>query len=171
MHNRSYAVIRLAIHLPDEQLVYFQEGDEETAVSRANHRQTHLTAWFKLNRLDENAWQYLYTEIPHHYVYDQGTTDRKLRKRAGDNVIPRMYSVSPKDEERFYLRMLLQHVRGPQSFEDIRTVEGIVHETFKATAITLHLLDDDTEWIHLMQEASTFNMPRQLRQTFSFICI
>ena len=64
MHERSHAVIRLAIHLPDEQLVYFQEGDEETAVSRAHDRQTHLTALFKLNRLDENARQYLYTEIP-----------------------------------------------------------------------------------------------------------
>ena len=79
--------------------------------------------------------------------------------------------MSPRDEERFYLRMLLQHVRGPQSFEDIRTVQGIVHETFKAAAITRHLLDDDTEWIHLMQEVSTFNMPRQLRQTFALICI
>ena len=79
--------------------------------------------------------------------------------------------MSPRDEERFYLRMLLQHVRGPQSFEDIRTFQGMVHETFKAAAITRHLLNDDTEWIHLMQEASTFNMPRQLRQTFALICI
>ena len=79
--------------------------------------------------------------------------------------------MSPRDEERFYLRMLLQHVRGPQSFKDICTVQGIVYETFKAAAITRHLLDEDTEWIHLMQKASTFNMPRQLRQTFALICI
>ena len=47
MHERSHAVIRLSIHLPHEQLVYFQEGAEQTAVSQAHHRQTHLTAWFK----------------------------------------------------------------------------------------------------------------------------
>src|SRR5688572_18262244 len=81
MHDRSHATIRLAIHLPNEQLVYFQEGNGETAASKAQNRMTHLTAWFKLNRLDETAHQYLYTEIPYHYVYDQGTTNWKLRQQ------------------------------------------------------------------------------------------
>lgn len=171
IHDRSHAVIRLAIHMPDEQLVYFQAGEEETAASGAYNRRTHLTAWFKLNTFDENARQYLYTDIPYHHVYNVRTTDWQIRKRGGHKVVPRMYSVSPKDEERFYLRTLLQYFRGAQTVEDIRTFEGTIFETFKAAAIARHLLDDDTEWTNLMQEASKFNMPRQMRQTFAFICI
>ena len=30
---------------------------------------THLTAWFQLNMEDESAREYLYTEIPQHYVF------------------------------------------------------------------------------------------------------
>lgn len=42
--RKSHAVIRLAVHLPNEQLVYFHEGEEATAALRAENRNTHLTA-------------------------------------------------------------------------------------------------------------------------------
>ncbi|OWZ19713.1 hypothetical protein PHMEG_0005983 [Phytophthora megakarya] len=42
----------------------------------------------------------------------------------------RLVHVSPQDPERFYLRILLCHRRSPKSFEDICTLNGVVHETF-----------------------------------------
>ncbi|KAB2625677.1 hypothetical protein D8674_017337 [Pyrus ussuriensis x Pyrus communis] len=43
-------------------------------------------------------------------------------------------SVSPAEGEKFYLRILLNHVRGPTSFTNLRTVNGVLHPTFKQAA-------------------------------------
>ncbi len=69
MHDRSHAVTKLQVHLSNQQLVYFEEGNEEEAVEQAAPRNTNLTAYFQLNSEDANAHQYLYREIPLHYVY------------------------------------------------------------------------------------------------------
>ena len=69
MHEQSHTICRLAIHLPDQQRVYFRAGEEAEAVDRESSRKTHLTAWFQLNMEDESAREYLYTEIPQHYVF------------------------------------------------------------------------------------------------------
>ncbi|MFN9980396.1 MAG: hypothetical protein ACK53Y_10800, partial [bacterium] len=105
---------------------------------------TLLESWFSLNSRDPDASQWLYTEIPQHYVYAQGSW--KKRQRGGDKIVSRMYTVSIKDEERFYLRMLLLHVKGATSFDSLKTVDGIMCETFKAAAELRGLLDTDDEW-------------------------
>ena len=171
MHDRSHAVYRLAIHLPEEQLVYFQDGEEELAASRAAARKTHLTAWFQLNIEDNEARQYLYSELPYHYVFDQRSASWKKRQKGADKIVSRMYSVSPTDRERFHLRILLQHVKGPQRFEDLRTFEGVLYPSFQQAASARGLLSDDTELRHCLAEAATFKMPRQLRQMFALICV
>jgi hypothetical protein len=81
-----------------------------------------------------------------------------------------MYSVSPKNIERFCLRLLLLHVPGATSFEDLRKVNGETYATFKETCQVLHLLADDTEWDNALAEAATFQMPSQLRSLFAIIC-
>ena len=80
-----------------------------------------------------------------------------------------MIAVSPLDVERYFLRLLLCFVRGPKSFEDIRTVNGITMATFKEAAGALGLLDDDQEWLRCMQEAISFQMPVQIRHLFAII--
>ena len=69
MHEQSHTITRLAVHLPDQQRVYFREGQEAEAVEREASRKTHLTAWFELNDRDVTARQYLYPEIPLHFVF------------------------------------------------------------------------------------------------------
>ncbi|KAG8177717.1 hypothetical protein JTE90_008341 [Oedothorax gibbosus] len=66
-----------------------------------------------------------------HYVYEKNTTKWKRRQRGSQQVIGRMPVVSVQDAERFYLRMLLLRQPGAVGFEDIRTVDGIVCETFQ----------------------------------------
>lgn len=75
-----------------------------------------------------------------------------MRKRGF--AIGRMYFVAPNCGERFYLRMLLTVVKGVKSFQDLRTVNGFTHETFKSTCVALGLLEDDAEWIQCLHEAS-----------------
>ena len=57
MHKKSHKVMRLSIHLPNKQSVYFKKGDEAAAVTRALNKDTHLTAWFKVNLLLRSASQ------------------------------------------------------------------------------------------------------------------
>lgn len=69
--------------------------------------------------------------------------------------------------DRFYLRMLLNHVRGPTSFEDLRTYRGVIYQTFKAAAIARGFLRDDSEYDACMQEAVISGMPSQIRRLFA----
>ncbi|GBN03855.1 hypothetical protein AVEN_72599-1 [Araneus ventricosus] len=65
LSEKSHTVVRLAVHLPDQQAIVYQDGQEEEAVARAATRQTTLTAWFELNKNDQDSHNYLYTDIPH----------------------------------------------------------------------------------------------------------
>lgn len=96
MHDQSYMVYRLAAHLPNEQLVDFQDGQVLEAMERAQNRFTHLTAKFEVNKHDLDARKFLNLENPDHYVFDKFRTIWKVRQRGGNKVILRMYSVSPK---------------------------------------------------------------------------
>lgn len=171
MHDRSHSVIKLAVHSPMQHLVYFKEGKEAQALAAAAGKKTMLTAWFELNARDPFACTLLYSEIPYHYVWRPSTSSWEPRRRGAHSVIPRMYAVHPKAGERFYLRLLLLHVRGPKNFADVRTFNGITYPTFKEAAAARSLLEDDTEWERCLQEAAATNMPRQLRQLFTFICV
>ena len=77
-----------------------------------------------------------------------------------------MYYCNPTAGERFYVRLLLTAVRGPTSFEHLRTVAGTLYPTFQAACVALGLLDDDSEWIDCLAEASVFAGGPQLRALF-----
>ncbi|GBO29958.1 hypothetical protein AVEN_99254-1 [Araneus ventricosus] len=72
MHEKSHAIIRLPVHLPDMQPVYFYHDEERQALERAAQRNTMLTAWFELNRTDPDANRYFYSDIPKHFVWING---------------------------------------------------------------------------------------------------
>ena len=42
----------------------------------------------QLNEDDEQARQFLYTEIPYHYVFNTGTCQWKCRKKGANKIIP-----------------------------------------------------------------------------------
>ncbi|XP_046452737.1 uncharacterized protein LOC124200510 [Daphnia pulex] len=166
---RSHAVSRLAVHLPQEQPVYFQPGFEDRSMLNAATKITTLTAWFKLNQDHESARQYYYREIPNHFCFDKNQRRWKPRKKR-INVIGRIFSVGVKQVERHSLRLLLLEVKGVTSFEYLRTVDNILYPTFKEAAIARNLLADDSAWEKVMEEAAAFEMPIQLRQLFVDIC-
>ena len=77
-------------------------------------------------------------------------------------VVSRIYTVSPREGERFYLRTLLFHVKGATSFEDVRTVDGEVKDSFREACIARGLLTDDTQWKITLEHFSTIpNVPPQ----------
>ncbi|ODM91168.1 ATP-dependent DNA helicase PIF4, partial [Orchesella cincta] len=56
-----------------------------------------------------------------------------------------------------------------KSFEDLRTVNGVVCETFVEAAKLLNLLEDDDNWNKTMEEACQYQMPSQLRMLLATI--
>ena len=174
MHDQSHSVFRLSVHDKNMQNVYFAEGEEVEAVERSANRKTHLQAWFELNQVDPSARQYLYTEIPLWYRWEDNQWKKRKRKISPFQLV-RLYSVSPRDQSRFYLRLLLLHVKGAKSFEDLKTVKingvEVEHDSYKQAAIALGLAEDDRQWRQTLIEASQSQMPRQLRSLFAFLLV
>ena len=83
MHAQSHTIIRLPLHLPEQQPVYFKLGHEEEAVERAARKNTQLTAWFELNQSSEDAHGFLYPEIPTHFVFE----DHSRKWKPPRNVV------------------------------------------------------------------------------------
>ena len=64
----------------------------------------------------------------------------------------RMVNVSPRDVERYALRLLLMHVPGATCEEDLRTVEGTVYRSCKLAATARGLVVDDAEFTLTLHE-------------------
>ncbi|XP_076954026.1 uncharacterized protein LOC143628277 [Bidens hawaiensis] len=74
------------------------------------------------------------------------------RRKQGFSI-GRIHQVSPSLGEAYFLRILLNKVKGPKSFEDIRMVDGQTFSTFRDACYARGLLDDDMEYIEAFKEA------------------
>ena len=169
MHEFSHRIYRLGIHLPNDEPMIVHEPLDINKIKAEKERMTMIKGWFELNKKDPEARKHLYTEIAYHYVWQKKEREWTKRQRGADKVIPRLHNVSPRRDQLYFLRVLLLHVRGCQSFEDVRTVDGIVWPSFKEAAIARNLVQDDTEWYSCMREAVRYQMPAQLRSLF--VCL
>ena len=168
IHHQEPAVMSLQIHLPGQHMVVFKPHESvDTVRAHAEQEKTMLTAFFQLNREDSVAHQYTYQEVPLHFVWDRQKKQWKHRQRG--STIGRIYFVSPIAGERFYLRTLLITVKGPTSWEDLRTFDGILHPTFHAACLARSLLENDDEWRECLTEASLTHVGESLRRLFSLI--
>ena len=168
IHHQDPAVMSLQVHLPGQHMVYFNTNVPiETIAARARTEQTMLTAFFNLNQLDESAHQFTYQELPQHFVWDRKKNMWNRRVRGG--TIGRMYFVSPTAGERFYLRTLLTTVKGPISWEDLRSFDGILYPSFQAACVARGLLEDDGEWRQCLADASLTHLGESLRHLFVLI--
>ena len=138
LHHRSPAIQRLQIHLLNEQTVMFNDDTDIVTLLQNDHiRKTTLTEFFTANkqaaeaavndgRLNFDCRELLYQEFPTYMVWKQKLRRWNRRKNGIGSTIGRMYFVGPSGGERFYLRMLLTIVKGPTSFEDLHTYDGVV---------------------------------------------
>lgn len=131
---------------------------------------TMLTEFFTMNSMDAFASQWLYREFPQYFRW-MGSQRTWQRRASTQKVIGRIYTVCPSEGERFYLRILLNHVRGPKSFDDLLTVDGIAFPTFKQAAEKMGLLEDDGSVHQCLLEATTIRMPSALRRLFATILV
>ena len=142
VHERDPAVIHLAVHLENGQRLYFTE---ETAPQRALAAPTTtLTEFFELCNRSGISGQFaktlMYTDGPGFFTWDKQSKKWGPRKRGVPvqgydgifvgNTLGRLYTVHPKQRECFFLRLLLVNVSGPTSFQYLRTVNGILYDTY-----------------------------------------
>ncbi|KAL0294955.1 UNVERIFIED_CONTAM: hypothetical protein Sradi_6859000 [Sesamum radiatum] len=164
------AVINLQLHLPNQQSVTYWATQRLDNILRWDHvSKTMLTEYFSMCSKSENARKYLYREFPEHYVWDK--RDRCWRERKKRDVIGRISGANPIEGERYYLRLLLNHIKGSTSFQDLLTVNGVGYSSFKQAAQKRGLLESDQSIIECLNEAITFQMPHELRRLFAIILV
>ncbi|XP_034944790.1 uncharacterized protein [Chelonus insularis] len=80
LQKQSHFIVRLPSHLLNQQSITIDiEMNEDEMTNALADKTTMLTDYFKLNSTDELAKQYIYPEIPQHYVF-------KKKKIDGRNI-------------------------------------------------------------------------------------
>ena len=185
MQDRYPSVMPLDVHLYRKQLVRYERrgSKQQTAESCAKAKRTKLTAWFEKNaqelekpELDKKTGELavpagpelFYHEYPRYYRWI--TADKKWKRREnGQWQIGRMHSAFPSQGERWFLRTLLNHVKGPTCYEDLYKYKDKTHHTFKEACAARGLLKNDKEWKRAMREASKIQTGSQLIRFFASI--
>ena len=184
MHSRFPSVRQLYIHLPEKHTVTYNRKACEQKLEKAIKKQskTTLTQWMKnnddeihkplpLKKLGRNAkGEYnprgpdlKYFEYPKYYRWKDNKWVRRTRKDM--YAIGRMHTVSPREGERYYLRILLNHIKGAARWDDLY---GDCL-TFKDHCMELGILEDDAEWDEALNEAKQCQMPKAMRRLFAMI--
>ncbi|GFX44717.1 ATP-dependent DNA helicase [Trichonephila clavipes] len=188
IHQRYRTVVHLAVHLEGGQRVYYEPG-QPTAHLTDTPPKTTLTAFFisaKQTLLQKHCCILKYLDIfagmP---VKRSGKSEKKgvpLADFPGyvtNNALGRVYIVHPNNREAFHMRLLLHHVRGPISFEYLKTVvvrdeDGDILEikpcsTYTEACQVLGLVEDDFHWYQAMEETAVSQSPAQLRNLFAIL--
>ncbi|KAG6618643.1 helitron helicase-like protein [Phytophthora cinnamomi] len=169
VQGKTHSIVQLTIHLENEQFVTSRSSDNPDRVLTRGCR-TMLTRFVELctSEAPENqvAKTMVYQDIPKLFRWDD-KAKKWVRRKQYQAALGRMVHVTPRDMEKFYMRVLLCHSKGPQSFAKLRTVDGVTYASYRQAALKLGYLEDDAEWIACMEEAAAFKMPYQLRQLFA----
>ncbi|CDF36294.1 unnamed protein product [Chondrus crispus] len=151
--DRNPPVVRLAVHLPNHHTVYFEEGREQEAALRPATG-TKLTEWFKANEKYPSARHIRYHKFPRYFTWKTRTKSWTYDfSGTGANVVGRIYTVSPREGERYFLRLLLTQVPGATSFENLRNIDGEQCTSFRQACLRLGLLADDAKWKHAIRDS------------------
>ncbi|XP_024995852.1 uncharacterized protein LOC112529002 [Cynara cardunculus var. scolymus] len=152
---------REEVHLLNKQLVRFKENDIMTnIVDRERDKSSMLTAFFERNRTYMIARQYLYKDFSKHYIWNASSCKWNPQKQG--SMRGRLVYANPAEGERYYLRLLLSHISGPTCFEDLYTVNGIIHPTFRKATLARGLIKTNDNLSHCLADASLFQFPNAL---------
>ncbi|GJU72026.1 ATP-dependent DNA helicase PIF1-like protein [Tanacetum coccineum] len=116
------------------------------------------------NKTDTFAQTLLYVQFPQYYIWNK--SNKKWTKRKQGQSIGRIHHVPPNWGELFYLRMLLNKVKGATGWESFKEYDNVVYNTYKEACFARGLLDGDKEYINGIIEASEWGMGEYLRKHF-----
>ncbi|XP_071700239.1 uncharacterized protein [Rutidosis leptorrhynchoides] len=170
IHHREPAVRILAVHLENMQLVKFSGKQPLRAIVENNEaKKTTLTEWLNYNASAVNGSHLTYLDFSTEFVWYESKKSWPRRANLKKPSIGRISYIHPAYGEAFFLRKLLCHRKGCKSFADIRTVNQILHNTYRSACEAVGLLGDDREWSVVLEEASVSATSSQLRSLFAHI--
>ncbi|GKD56607.1 helicase-like protein [Tanacetum coccineum] len=94
---------------------------------------------------DTEARHHLYKDIPKLYTCNKIT--RKWNRQKQRKIRGRMVSANLAEGERFYLRVLLKHVKGPTGFDYLYTINDVLYTKFRRAVLERGLIKSD-DYIH-----------------------
>ncbi|CAK0827748.1 unnamed protein product [Prorocentrum cordatum] len=161
IQRKSHTAQHLAVHLPGLHRLHFHAGGEAQALSDGKH--TTLTAWFELNSAPPPDGQapapqdLLYVDVPRYFTWDRGSAKWKRRsgKTPSTDVLGRLHTSTPAEGQRWHLHLLLLHVRGTASRDDLAPrIEGVPEDArahdFRAACQARGLAETDDEYTTAM---------------------
>ena len=162
--------MRLIFHLLGENSITLKDKQQlSSIVSKKGIEKTMFTEWMKMNSSCSEAQMLTYSKFPSKFVWSE--KNKTWRQRKFGRSIGRIYYAHPTSGERYYLRILLNIVRGVKSYEEIKTVGQVIYDTFKEACYALGLLAVDKEWVDALNEASQWAIAFQLRLLFVTILL
>ncbi|GBM12248.1 hypothetical protein AVEN_155255-1 [Araneus ventricosus] len=88
--------------------------------------------------------------------------------RSGD-ALGCVYTVYSRNTDCYYLRLLLHKIKGPTSFKDLQTVNGIEYETYREACLALGLLENDNQWNEALKKAVCSDSLSKIRTLFALL--
>nr|XP_051196713.1 uncharacterized protein LOC127310053 [Lolium perenne] len=179
LSKNSPPVMQLQLHLENMHMVSFKEGqDIQRVVSREGVEKSMLTEYFEANRLHEEARSILYRDFPEWYTWQKGKNKCWKRREVKQDGTPtsrmqvgRIVLAHPAEGERYYLRVLLNHVTGATSYDDLKTVNGQILPSFHEAAERRGLIEGDNTLDDTLTESTQYEMSSSLRRLFATILV
>ena len=176
-------IVTLDIHLEgDQQFIFNPDTTTSQSVNNSAPSTSKLDAFFLLCSNDSFAATLKYHEVPEYFIWAKREWKRrqiggpKIPQSDGttiihSNAIGRIYSMSPKVGDIYYLRLLLITIPGPTSYSSLKTIDGDTVPTFQESCRRRGLLDNDDHIINAMNEIKDTSPARKLREFFVTILI
>lgn len=142
----------MEFHLEGHHMVHFEENNETGALASATQRTgTKLTEWFAANLKYPGAKQFRYDDFEKYFTWQKPQNKWKPRSilrvrnrtvapassstqppvtqfdftRPGVDVVSRLYTVGPREDDRYFLQMLLFYVPEATYFQNLHTIQGV----------------------------------------------
>lgn len=80
-----------------------------------------------------------------------------------------MHTTYPNSGYVFYRPIILHHICGAISFEDMQTHSDVQHTTFNEACVTCSLLEDHNEWFVCLEHGKLANIFEPIRCLFDEI--
>ncbi|KAI5422461.1 hypothetical protein KIW84_045778 [Lathyrus oleraceus] len=165
IHGRKPAVERLYFHCEGQNLVYYTDFDRiNTVLEKPSVTESMFTSWFEANCKYPEAQNLTYSKFVSKFVYVKKKREWKPRQKG--YTIGRLIWVPPTTGELYYLRLMLTHVKGPHSYNDIKTVNNVKYDTFRDACFAMGFIGDDREFIAAIKEANHWGSGQYLRLLF-----
>jgi hypothetical protein len=152
-------------------VTFNQHQKIEQVVNQPGADESMFTAYFAANRIHEIGHDKLYRDFPKFFTWQSNGKFWKPRIHDTGGQVGRIVSAHPAEGEHYYLHVILNHVAGATSYEDLRTVDGVILPTFREAAQRKGLIEEDSNLDECLTKATLSHMPSSLRRLFATILV